>query len=427
MKFTFHQSLVHESELAKQLTRLEPYRVQLAQVAMTPEYTLPESSLQLPLDETLLANIQSITQQVRTPTLQYIIVIGIGGSNLGTQAIYETVAGSMNLLVDRLPTLLFLDTVADEKMTAVTRTLEHLGNKDDFLTILISKSGTTTESIANMEVLWDFAQKQFGDVHERFVCITDEGSKLWLASQQRKITCVPIPAVVGGRFSVFSAVGLLPLSLAGIDIQDLLSGARRAVVDGVSEDLHNNHSLLSAAITYLHAQQGRTIHNSFFFSPRFEGLGKWYRQLVAESLGKDGKGITPIVSIGSTDLHSQAQLYFAGPDDKYTNLIHSSTGPVHSVPVHLTMPGLVADIQGTSLKQIMHAIYGGVKTAYETAKRPFVEVDLVATDAHELGYYLQFRMIEVMYLGKLLDVNTFDQPAVEMYKSATRELLKSKH
>jgi glucose-6-phosphate isomerase len=424
MKFSYNFSLVNEKELDQLIQNLSPYRTQLAAIGQQSDYAQPESSIQLPGDKALLTQMNKAAKRLRSNTLQYVIVIGIGGSNLGTQAVYEAVAGSMNLLVDRLPKLLFLDTVTDEKMTAVTRVLERLSSSKDFLAITITKSGSTTEVIANTEFLWNFATEQFGNVNDRFVVITDEGSKLWELSTKKKLECFAVPTQVGGRFSVFSAVGLLPLALAGIDITELLSGAALAVSDGVSPDLKKNHSLISACLTYFHTTRGRSIHNTFLFSPRYEGLGKWYRQLMAESLGKDGKGITPIVSIGSTDLHSMAQLYWGGPDDKFTNLVASFSGDIHMVPHHLALPGLVDHVQGLSLESIMQAIYGGVKHAYETKERPYSEIDLEKLGVYEIGYYLQFRMLEIMYIGQLMGINTFDQPAVELYKSQTRELLK---
>ncbi|HLD20733.1 MAG TPA: hypothetical protein VJB64_01410 [Patescibacteria group bacterium] len=425
MKFYSDKALVTQNQLTVLLDKLEPYREELALIAKRTDYLASESSIQLTGDVELLKTIQETAKRLHAPTLQYVIVVGIGGSNLGTQAVYEAIAGSMNLLVDRLPKLLFLDTVTDEKMTAVTRVLEHLTSKDDFLAIVISKSGSTTETIANMEVLWTCATKQLGDVRERFVFITDEGSKLWNTAKENKMEVFSVPAQAGGRFSVFSAVGLLPLALAGIDIGELVAGARRAVTDGTSSNPTKNHSLISACLTYLQLQAGRSIHNTFLFSPKLEALGKWERQLIAESLGKDGKGIMPIVSIGSTDLHSMAQLYWGGPDTTFTNLVFSFTGAVHTVSQRLALPGLVQHISGTSLEGIMQAIYGGVKAAYEKTARPYVEIDLEQADARELGYYLQFRMLEIIYLGRLLDVNAFDQPAVEMYKEVTRNLLQS--
>ncbi|PJE77212.1 hypothetical protein COV05_00330 [Candidatus Uhrbacteria bacterium CG10_big_fil_rev_8_21_14_0_10_48_16] len=431
MKFSYEKSLLEDSAIEPLIQELSPYRDHLKTVSKHTDYLEPESALQLPSDKALLENVTNSAIRLHSPTLQYIIVIGIGGSNLGTQAVYEAIAGSMNLLVDRLPKLIFLDTVTDEKMTAVTRILEHLTNIDDFLVITISKSGTTTEPIANTEVLWSAIEMQFGDPRSRFVFITDEGSPLWKIAEQKKIEHFSVPPHVGGRYSVFSTVGLLPLALAGIDIAEFVAGAKRAVIDGTSPQTSKNHALVSACLTHLHVKQGRTIHNSFLFSPKFEVLGKWYRQLMGESIGKERDlegnpvhaGITPIVSIGSTDLHSMAQLYWGGPDDKYTHLISSFTGEVHALPHQVALQGLIPNINGKSLESIMQAIYGGVKSAYEKKERPYVEIDLGQADARELGYYLQFRMIEMMYLARLMNVNAFDQPAVELYKETTRELL----
>jgi glucose-6-phosphate isomerase len=434
MKFEYQKnSLVSEEELQPLAEQLEPYRQQLGRIAETVDYAQPESSIQLPFDSELLGHIRQLADTLRTPTLQYVVVIGIGGSNLGAMSVYEAVAGSMNLLIDRLPKLLFLDTVSDERMTSVTRQLINTSAKEDFAVVAISKSGGTTEVIANTEALWRNLKDHFGNVSNRFAVVTSKESKLWQASINRGIHRISLPDAVGGRYSVFSAAGLLPIALANIDIKELLEGAREAVKDGVDKDFSKNHSLVSALLTYLHFQKGRVMHNTFLFSPKLENLGKWYRQLMGESIGKeqdvDGKtvhaGITPIVSIGSTDLHSMAQLYYGGPDDKFTNLVYSLEGDVNRIPNHLELPGLVEHIQGKSLENIMSAIIDGVKTAYEQKKRPYIAIELKGVNPRELGYYQQFRMIEMMYLAKLMNLNAFNQPAVETYKTATRNFLKS--
>ena len=165
-----------------------------------------------------------------------------------------------------------------------------------------------------------------------------------------------------------------------------------------------------------------------------ESVGKWYRQLTGESIGKrenlDGEeaheGITPIVSIGSTDLHSMAQLFYGGPHDKLTTLVYAKQSPAEvKVPQDLVFPGLVDDITGKSYKEIMQAIYGGVKKAYEKNGLPYMEILFPEISEYTVGQFLQFKMCEMMYLAQLLNVNAFNQPAVEDYKSETRELLKS--
>ncbi len=432
MKFLSNHSLLDEEIINQTADSLSDYRSHLEAVSKKTDYADPESSLQLPFDDDLLSEVQTAAEKIQTPTLQYVVVIGIGGSNLGTQAVYNAIAGSMSLLYDRMPKLLFLDTVSDERMTAVVRMLSRMPSKEDYAIITISKSGGTTETIANTEVLWKSLDKQFGDIRDRLCFITDEGSKLWNAASENKACRISIPQLVGGRYSVLSAVGLVPLLLGKIDIEAMRDGARMAIADGVSDDLSKNHSLTSAVCTHLHAQKGRTIHNSFVYATKLEFLGKWYRQLMGESIGKekdlDGNvvhaGITPIVSIGSTDLHSMAQLYYGGPDDKFTNIVYSFKGDINLVPREMKLHGLVENIGGKSLEGITTAIVGGVKAAYEAKQRPYIEIDMEGITPYELGYYLQFRMIEMMYLAKLTNVNAFNQPAVEDYKEATRELLK---
>ena len=433
MKFHATHTLIDDAEFTKTAASLNEYRAHLRTVAQKTDYADPECSLQLPSDDGQLERAQALVEAIKTPTLQYIVVIGIGGSNLGTQAVYDAIAGSMSLLYDRLPKLLFLDTVSDERMTAVVRILSRMPSREDFAIISVSKSGGTTETISNTEVLWRSLEEQFGDVRDRFCFITDEGSNFWKASEQHKTHRIAIPKQVGGRYSVMSAVGLVPLLLGKIDIEAMRSGARDALQDNLSDDLTRNHALVSAACTYIHSKLGRSIHNSFVYAAKLESLGKWYRQLMGESVGKEknlngdvvNAGITPIVSIGSTDLHSMAQLYYGGPDDKFTNIIYSFKGDINLVPREMKMPGLVQDIGGKSLEQITAAIVGGVKAAYKSKQRPFLEIDMEGITPRELGYYLQFRMIEMMYLAHLMNVNAFNQPAVESYKEATRDLLKA--
>jgi glucose-6-phosphate isomerase len=219
--------------------------------------------------------------------------------------------------------------------------------------------------------------------------------------------------------------------LCKINIDQLQKGAKLAVSDCVSKDLNKNKAMISAISIYLHSQKGKNIHNTFLFNPELESLGKWYRQLMAESIGKrknsKGKivraGITPIVSIGSTDLHSMAQLYFGGPNDKFTNIVFAKQKNGVKIS-NLEFGGLAEGIENKSFENIMRAIVGGVKAAYEKNKLPFIDIALNEISEKSLGYYLQFRMIEIMYLARLLQVNAFDQPNVEDYKKETRKLLK---
>jgi len=163
----------------------------------------------------------------------------------------------------------------------------------------------------------------------------------------------------------------------------------------------------------------------FVFSKELESLGKWFRQLTAESLGKDGEngatGITPLVSVGSVDLHSMQQLYMGGPNDKVHSLI--SVGSEHSVDIP-SVDGLDEGPEQMGQGHLMDAIEEGVEEAFSEADIPFIRVGLDDRSEAEIGAFLQHKMIETMVLGRLLKVNAFNQPNVETYKQATREVLR---
>jgi glucose-6-phosphate isomerase len=159
------------------------------------------------------------------------------------------------------------------------------------------------------------------------------------------------------------------------------------------------------------------------FSTDLESLGKWYRQLMAESIGKKGIGLTPTVSIGSTDLHSMVQLYLGGPKDKLTNFVSAHFNTELKVPYYPEYNELVPHLQKKELNHIMHAILYGTKAAYKKHKRPFTETRLDGKNAYAIGAYLQLKMTEIIMLAHLFKVNPFDEPEVESYKKETRHVL----
>ncbi len=427
MKCDFRSaSLVSDTEFKSSALLLEPFRKLLVKQFTETDYVHKEASIQLPFDEKMMVRVQKLAKTYSSKTLKYLVVIGIGGSNLGTQAIDEALPPPLTppRAGGEPARILYLDTVSTHTFNNIFTTLKTCKSKEEFLLVSISKSGGTTETTANTEALISALKKPFGTVLNRLVIITGKDSKFWNAATSQNIPCLEIPEMVGGRYSVFSAVGLFPLALAGVDIKKLLAGAKEAVQDGTNQSLKTNIALSSAITSSVSYTKGHTIHNSFFFAPELESLGKWYRQLMAESLGKDGKGLMPIVSIGSTDMHSMAQLYYGGANNAITNVITAPIKGSVKVPKKLAFPGLVETIGGKSLEDIMNAISEGTKTAYKKLKRPIVTFEFEKLDAYELGYYLQTRMIEIMYLAKLMDVDAFDQPMVEAYKKETKVLLR---
>lgn len=420
-----------ESQLAQVATVLEPYIEKLAVVAHDGDYTDPASSINLPTDATLREQVQKLVTKKASNALRYVFVVGIGGSSLGTKAVYEAL--SVSSIIGETPTLLFVESInAATLQYYQDHIIPSMKSADEYLVLSISKSGGTTETLLNTEILLAALAEKLGAVAARTVVVSDAESAYQEASTKAGMDSLEIPAQVGGRYSVLSAVGLLPLALAGIDIADLQAGALAMRERCLNTTVSENPAALSAACLATAYSDGYGIHDTFVFASELESLGKWYRQLLGESIGKqhtvDGeevnRGITPTVSVGSTDLHSVGQLYLGGPRDKITSFVSVQRSVAeYTVPEERYFPQVVEMIADKTSKDVEEAILQGVQIAYQKRGLPFMQLQLEELSAHELGQFLQFKMLETMYLGQLLRVNPFDQPNVEMYKTETKRLL----
>lgn len=365
-------------------------------------------------DANTITKVKELVQHKQKHNPALMIVVGIGGSNLGAQAVYEAIYGKQGNL--HFP-LYFADTVDSDYIHALLQRAEHaLKSKRTIIVTVISKSGTTTETIANFECFLALLKKYHPNNYYEFVVgITDEGSALWNLAAEQKFDRLAIPKEIGGRYSVFTAVGLMPLLFAQITIEDFIKGAQSADAKSAA---------ISASIIAYHYENGKNIHDLFLFDSALESLGKWYRQLMGESLGKDGRGITPTVSIGSTDLHSVGQLYLGGPHDKSTTFVYVEHAQHQiQIPVMNEYEELVSNLQGKPFESIMKAIFDGTQKAYEQRKNPYITYLFPKKNAFYIGQFLQIKMLEMIMLGQLLDVNPFDQPQVELYKTQTRKIL----
>lgn len=425
MKFLYkNSSMLEETLITETVQKLSVYKNHLKDVAKANNYESDEASINLPFDEALFKKVADLKAKKVGSNLKYIVVIGIGGSNLGTKAIYDAMYGFYDMVeLKRFPKMIFLDTQDEEVLAKTVKLINTLGTKEEILINAISKSGGTTETAANMEVVYEALTKKFGEVNDRFVITTDEGSKMQAAAEKLGINVLNLPKKVGGRYSIFSAVGLFPLTMIGFNMDALRKGSQTMRDSSLEED---SPAMISAAILYLHYKNGKNINDNFIFLPQLESLGKWYRQLQGESVGKDEKGITPTVSIGSTDLHSVGQLYLGGPKDKITTFIYGENSKVDTIVPQNTVFNLVDVIPGKKISSIMHAIIGGIKVAYINQKMPYMEVVFDTVSAESIAEFMQFKMMEMMYLGKLMGVNTFDQPQVELYKVETKKILDQK-
>lgn len=400
-------------------------------------YDTEYAAINLSYDTDISLHIDTIIEQKKNLGVTTLCVIGIGGSNLGTRAIYEALHGKLhNERIVSDCRVYFADTVdSDEIAELMYRLEQELACGHEILLNVISKSGTTIETLINFELLLGMLKRYRPDTYYQYVVITTQrDSPLWHYGYEEKMTCLAIPKTIGGRYSVLSAVGLFPLAIMGIDTYSIREGACAITTSCLSNDIFDNPAALSAIICFTLYKKGFTINDTFLFSTSLEGLGKWYRQLMGESIGKaydrDGnmvnRGITPTISIGSTDLHSVGQLYLGGPYDKYTTFVslknfdYGSTIIPDSLPIDL----LPQELKNKSIGVVMEAIVQGAKRAYYADKRPFSSIILPEKTEYYMGQLMQMKMIEMIYLGYLLNVDPFDQPQVELYKKETREILR---
>jgi glucose-6-phosphate isomerase len=437
IKLLYKDSLfLNENEMHEQVKALLPYLSSLGGIVEKGGYDAPECSLHLPSDKEQVQKAGALAAELRSGQLKYVIVAGIGGSNLGAAAVYEALYGKIDLFLPRTPKLLFADTNNPREMELMKEVLEkNVTDAREVVLNVITKSGTTTETIANAGFLFTVLKQKFGEkeAFKRVVVTTDDKSPLGQMAFEKGMHVLAIPPNVGGRYSVFSVVGLFPLALAGVNIAEFADGARVMRDACLRQSGLESKAVFGAVATYLYSKKKMNISNSFFFNSELESVGKWWRQLFAESLGKryslDGSsvyaGMTPIVSIGSADLHSMVQLYFGGPKDKLTNFIYTKGEKGRAaVPSEHPFMSFAPDISGKDFTDIMEAILVGTKEAYKEHALPFFETVLPDTKEYSLGQFLQLKMMETMLLAKLWNINAFDQPEVESYKKFTKELLK---
>ena len=414
---------------------LSAYSQQIATIVETEDWDTPECSVCLPSASSLYQESIAVVDKLVTAPLQYVFLLGIGGSNLGTDAIHAALRNRFSRHTH--PELISLDTVSAADITALSERIPTDLSPESYVVFLISKSGTTTETITNAELLYRHVLPDPQARTNRTIVITDIDSALDRYANEQGMLRLHIPEKVGGRFSVFSPVGIAPLHALGHPVVELLRGAQDAVVDHTKADVANNPAALVATKVVAAIEQGYTVYDLFVFDPALEVVGKWHRQLVGESIGKrENKkgevvetGIVPTVSVGSTDLHSVGQLYLGGLPTVLTMFVSiEQSGTDFTIMqghTDSTLSTLVPDIAGRSTHDIQQAIFAGTKDAYNEAGRPFAIAELASGSAYEIGMLMQYKMIEVMYIAHLLDINAFDQPNVERYKIFTKEYLRT--
>ena len=346
-----------------------------------------------------------------------LISIGIGGSYLGIRATVEFLGGSPlplyyaghNLCVDNLSTL-----------------LKQLKDKNVVVTV-ISKSGETTEPALAFRIVKNFLKEKYSDqeLKKRIVCVTDakKGAMRKIADKEGYKTFV-IPDDVGGRFSVLTPVGLVPLAVAGLDIQSLIDGARQGEKDYGKLDLKTNIAYQYAALRYLLHHQGKMIEVLSSFYDNTFYVNEWFKQLFGESEGKEGKGIFPTAMSMTTDLHSLGQLIQEGIRNVFETFLMIDE-PKHTlkIPREKDDPENFNCVADKDLDYVNKQAYKATAMAHFEGGVPNMTITLCKADAFHLGQLYYFFEKAVAVSGYLSGVNPFTQPGVEAYKNKMFALL----
>ncbi len=348
-----------------------------------------------------------------------ILILGTGGSSLGAQVLAQvhgalTPAGQMTG-----PQLVFVDNLDAE---SYARLLEGGLTASRFL--VVSKSGGTAETMMQAGGALLALQAQGLDAAKHMGGIAGRGDNaLRRLAAAHGFALLDHEDDIGGRFSVFTNVGLLPAIWAGADVAKIRAGAA-SVAAGLEGAAHAFAPLLGAATQLAHMAAGRNISVMMAYADRLERLAFWYRQLWAESLGKQGKGSVPVNALGPVDQHSQMQLYMAGPDDKfYTVLTQPTRGTGTRVPESFADDSAVAALAGHSMGNLVDAEARGTIDTLIEAGRPLRHMALDAIDDATLGALLMHFQLETIYAADGLGVDAFDQPAVEAGKIRAKHYL----
>lgn len=375
-------------------------------------------------DKEEFSRIQKAAKKIQSDT-DVFIVIGIGGSYLGARAAIEFLKSpNYNALKKDTPDIYFAGNSISS--TALAELIDLCEGKDVSIN-MISKSGTTTEPAIAFRVFRELLEKKYGKqgARERIYCTTDKakGTLKKLADEEGYETFV-VPDDVGGRFSVLTAVGLLPIAVSGCDIDALMSGARKAQNDFMEPDLNKNDCYKYAALRNILYRKGKEVEVLVSYEPCFTMMNEWWKQLYGESEGKDQRGIFPAAVDLTTDLHSMGQFIQDGARIMFETVLSVEESPAEIV---LQKEDVDTDgmnyLAGQTVDFVNKSAMNGTILAHTDGNVPNLMVKIPSQDAYSLGQLFYFFEFACGVSGYLLGVNPFNQPGVESYKKNMFALL----
>ena len=347
------------------------------------------------------------------------IVIGIGGSYLGTKAIIEFLSAiNYNEAKLNTPSIYY---AGCNISAAYLNELLYICEHKNVCINVISKSGTTTEPAVAFRILRAFLEKKYGveEANRRIYVTTDKerGTLKAFATQQGYETFV-IPDDIGGRFSVLTAVGLLPVAVAGVDVDSLMQGANDARIAYSNPNLYENDAYKYAAMRNILYRKGKHLEILVGYEPFTATLQEWWKQLYGESEGKDGKGIFPSSLIFSTDLHSLGQYIQQGEKMLFETVLSvKDTKSTFTIPYDEANIDGLNFLAGRDINELKQTAMRATQLAHIDGEVPNIHIEIAERNAYCLGYLIYFFELACAMSGYLLGVNPFDQPGVEEYKN----------
>lgn len=393
----------------------------------------------LPADTVMLKTVQAAIRKHAKAKFENLVVLGIGGSALGNTALQTALNPCYHNLLPatrrRGPRLFVMDNVDPTQIAGLLDLLGPALRKTLFN--VISKSGETAETAAQFLIFRDLLAKKLGKNYARNLLVTTdpEGGTMRSIVDAAGYDSLPVPPGVGGRFSVFSAVGLFSAGMCGIRIDKLLAGAAAMGTRVADANVRQNPAAMLALLLHAFYVRGKRLHVMMPYSYQLTDLADWYRQMWAESLGKaddlDGNrvnlGPTPIKALGATDQHSQVQLYREGPNDKvFIFLEVQKFGRDVKIPRVKGLPEELAYLQGKSLSVLLNAEKAATEYALVQSERPCLTIRFPVVREETVGQFIMLWEAATTITGGLLNINPYDQPAVQMGKDFTYALMGKK-
>lgn len=372
--------------------------------------------LTLPERRDDLKEIQAAAEKIQHQS-DTLVLVGIGGSSLGAEAVTALSEADASVYLE----------IMDNPDPHSFEQFKHHCDPEQTSWIFISKSGGTLETVTQTMIILKWLEETIGKegIKERCLIITEpKDSAMSKLAHHYDITTQEHDPKLGGRWTCMSNVGLIAAATCGVDIKAIRDGATAMLQHALSSHEKANQPLQGALYSVRNAASGRSTHVIMPYADRLDYTAQWCRQLISESLGKEGKGMTPLAALGSVDQHSMLQLLLDGPKDKYFTIITTAQdGEGPSIPTDLCEVAGLTYLKDTPLGTVLSAFQHGTIGSLQEYQQPVRTIHLPKVDAYHLGALLMYFMIETVLIADMIGVDAFDQPAVEDGKIRAKAFL----